>query len=564
MFTTERRRTVTKVAAGLAVLALGISGCGDSKTTTAKKKDTESTTLIAYTGQSGGYQINFNPFSPTDIEGPGTIFEPLFYFNNVKVVDPTPRLGTAFTWNATGTQLDVTVRDDASWSDGTKFTANDVVFTLNMIKKFPVLNVTGYTGDATAVDPTHVRVTFKEPAFLDGPQVLGRIYIVPEHIWKDKTDPSKDVIEKPIGTGPFMLADFKPEAFTLKANPTYYGGEPALKQIRYLSLSGNQGGADALKAGKIDWQTGPVPDIANVAKNYPGYQSITIPLNQTTLHTCSNAALGCTGPQTELAVRKAIYYAIDRTQVNALSFENTSSAMSPGFALVDRDKATISPTLPEQTVPMTPDVTKSTSLLEGAGWAKGPDGIYAKDGKKLQLTVKVVSGWTDYITAVDTMGQELKKAGIAITAQQVSWNEWSDARARGKFQLLIDSLWQGPAPDPYYLYSYFYSSANTKKVGDIANPNWARFQNPEVDKALATLKTIDPKDTAKRQPYFDTIQRIIADEIPYIPILTGGTTSEYNAKKFTGWPTVDNLYAFPAVWGKPDASQIFMQLKPVG
>jgi len=52
--------------------------------------------------------------------------------------------------------------------------------------------------------------------------------------------------------------------------------------------------------------------------------------------------------------------------------------------------------------------------------------------------------------------------------------------------------------------------------------------------------------------------------MPYIPILTGGTTSEFHAAKFTGWPTLDNMYAFPAVWASPDSSQIYKKLVPTG
>jgi peptide/nickel transport system substrate-binding protein len=46
--------------------------------------------------------------------------------------------------------------------------------------------------------------------------------------------------------------------------------------------------------------------------------------------------------------------------------------------------------------------------------------------------------------------------------------------------------------------------------------------------------------------------------------MTGGTTSEFNAKKFTGWPSEKNLYAFPAVWQSPDNAQVFKTLTPVG
>ncbi|QTI91069.1 ABC transporter substrate-binding protein [Streptomyces sp. AgN23] len=546
--------------AGAMALGLVLTGCGGGGGGTGGGGGSD--TLVAYTGQNGDYQINFNPYSPTVIDGPGAIFEPLFFYNIARKDKPRPRLGTAYSWNKEGTELSVTLRPDAKWSDGRKFTADDVVFTLDMIRKNPGMNGAGYSGTAKAVDATHVKITFGKPSFSDGPQILGKSWIVPKHIWSKVGKPAEDVVKKPVGTGPFKLAEFKPQAFTLEANQDYYGGAPALKKVRFVALSGNQSGADALKAGQIDWNTGPVPDIKNVSKNYPGYQAITVPMNQAALFTCSSADLGCTGPQTDQAVRKAIYYALDRTQLNALAFENTASEISPGFALPERDKALVSDKLTDPIAPMKPHPDKATGLLRDAGYTKGSDGIYAKSGKKLNLTVKVVSGWTDYITAVNTMAEQLKKAGIKLTVQQVSWNEWSDARGRGQYQLLIDSLSQGPAPDPYYTYSYFFSSKTTAPVGKSANPNFARFKNAKVDDALDALKAIDPQDTTARQPYYDTIQTEIEKSMPYIPVLTGGTTSEYNAGKFTGWPSEDNLYAFPAVWGRPDNSQVFLHLKP--
>ncbi|MFI1953256.1 ABC transporter substrate-binding protein [Streptomyces xinghaiensis] len=557
MFLQANRRRARTAAVGAVAAAALLAGCSGGGGSGASDE-----TLVVYTGQSGDYQANFNPYSPSVLEGPGTIFEPLFFYNLTKDEEPAPRLGTEYSWNEDGTELSVSLRDDVTWSDGEKFTADDVVFTLDMITEHPTMNGTGYRGKAEAVDDTHVKVTFDKPSFMEGPQVLGRIWIVPQHIWGKVEDPSKDVMKKPVGTGPFALDSFKAQAFTLKANAGYWDGEPAVKKIRYLSLSGNQAGADALAAGKIDWQTGPVPEIDKVEKNYPGYRAITVPMNQTVLMTCADEDRGCKGPQTDPAVRKAVYHALDRTQINELAFQGTSSGISPGFALPERDKAVVSPRLEDEFARMKPETGEAAEILEAAGYRKNPDGIYAKDGEPLEMTVKVVTGWTDYITAVDTMGQQLKKAGIKVTAQQLSWNEWSDARGQGEFELLIDSLYQGPAPDPYYLYNYFFSSATTAKVGEPANPNFSRWTDKAVDQALDELKEISSEDTAERQKRFDTIQTAIEKGMPYIPVLTGGTTSEYNAEKFTGWPTEDNMYAFPAVWSRPDHSQIFMNLKP--
>ncbi|GAA1311297.1 ABC transporter substrate-binding protein [Saccharothrix xinjiangensis] len=520
--------------------------------------------MVAYTGQSGDYQINFNPFAPTSIGGGGTIFQTLFFYNVLRDAEPTPRLGAEFAWNEDGTQLSITLRDGVTWSDGEEFTADDVVFTLDMIAKHQGMNSTGYAGRAEAVDDTHVVVRFDRASFLDGPSVLGRTYIVPEHEWKDIADPAVAVVEDPVGTGPYLLEEFKPQAFTFKANPTYWGGEPAVKRVRYLSLSGNQSGTAALGAGQIDWQTGPVPEVRDVGKNYPGYRAGITHANQIALVTCSSTALGCRGPQTDPAVRQAIYHAIDRAQTNALAFENTGSDISPGFLLPDRDGDLISDDLRNRTAPMRPDPTKAQQILEGAGYAKGPDGIYARNGEPVSLTLSTVAGWTDYITAVDAIGRQLRQVGIELTQQQVSWNEFVDSRDRGAFELIIDSLYQGPAPDPYYLYNYFFSTAQTAAVGAKPGPNAGRFSDPQVDQALDALKLLDPTDTAARQPHLDTIQTRIEQVMPYIPVLTQGTISVYHDAKFTGWPTDPDLYASPAVWAHPDNAEVLLRLRPTG
>ncbi|XVS68288.1 ABC transporter substrate-binding protein [Actinosynnema sp. CA-299493] len=556
------RSPSARVRAATALLAAAVvaAGCGPSGTSAGA----EGSTLVTYSGQSGDYQINFNPFAPTSIGGAGTIFQTLFFYNVLRDADPAPRLGAEFAWNEDGTRLSITLRDGVTWSDGEEFTAADVVFTLDMIARNKGMNNTGYAGRAEATDDTHVRITFDRPSFLDGPSVLGRTYIVPEHKWKGIADPAVAVVEDPIGTGPYLLEEFKPQAFTVKANPTYWGGEPAVKKVRSLSLSGNQAGVAALKAGQVDWQTGPVPEIGDVAKTYPGYQATVTHANQIALVTCGNAALGCQGPQTDPAVRQAIYHAIDRTQTNALAFENTGSDISPSFLLPGRDDALLSDRLRNRTAPTRPDLDAARQVMESAGYAKGPDGIYAKDGAPVSLTLSVVAGWTDYITAVDTMGQQLRQAGIKLTAQQVSWNEFVDAKDRGAFQLIIDSLYQGPAPDPYYLYNYFYSTAQTAAVGTKPGPNVSRFSDPRVDQALDALKLLDPADTAARQPHLDTIQTRVEQAMPYIPVLTQGTISVYHDAKFTGWPKDGDLYASPAVWAHPDNAEVLLRLRPTG
>jgi peptide/nickel transport system substrate-binding protein len=548
--------------AGVAALVLVVGGCSDDAGGSSKGKGgAGTTTLIGYTGQAGDYQINFNPFSPSDIGGLGAIFEPLFFINKAKVSDPKPLLGTEYSFGPDGKELSVTTRSGVKWTDGQPFTAKDVVFTFDLLKKTPAFNTWGFDGQVKATDDTHVVFTWDQPAYVIAPDVISQVPIVPEHLWKG-VDTVNFTAKDPVGTGAYKLETFKPQGFTLVANPTYWGGEPKIKKIQRLSLSGNQAGADAIAAGTIDWQTGPIPDIQNTHKNFPNYDKFTAWQNQVVLASCSSKELGCTGPQTDPAVRQALYYAMDRTQLNNLAFDKTGNTVSPSFALTPSQDQWVSPEVQPKTAPTAADPARASSLLEAAGWAKGPDGIYAKDGKPLTLTVEVVTGWTDYITGLQAITAQAKAAGIKIETSQSSWNGWSDKKNKGQFQLVIDSLYQGPAPDPYYVYLYFFTTANTAKVGEISGLNFGRFSDPVVDAAVGKLKGLNFTDTAPRQQQFSIIQKELVAQMPYIPVLTGGTTSIWNTTKFTGWPTEDNLYAFPAIWSRLDSAEIFKALQP--
>jgi peptide/nickel transport system substrate-binding protein len=304
-----------------------------------------------------------------------------------------------------------------------------------------------------------------------------------------------------------------------------------------------------------------VPNIQDVAANYPGYDSLTANQSQMVLATCSSVEQGCTGPQTDPAVRHALYLAMNRDQLNNLAFQGTASEISPTFALVPSQEQWISDTITDPVAEGSADADAAAAVLEDAGYAKGSDGIYAKDGQRVSLNVEVVTGWTDYITAIDAISAQAKEAGIEIVSTQSSWNEWTDKKQKGNFQLAIDSLWQGPAPDPYYVYQYFFTTATP--VGESSGNAFARFSDPAVDAAIETLQTLDFDDPARGEQ-FTIIQDAIVQDMPYVPVMTGGTTSEWNVQKFTGWPTQDDMYAFPAVWSALDAAEIFKHLTPTG
>ena len=560
-------RKITRIgAAGSCVLALAlaVTACsgGGTPTNTAPPATAAATagavvpgsTLIAYTGQVGNFTAaNFNPFNQTGSflqPTQGAIYEPLFYYNIAQAQDPVPVLGTSFSWNDDGTVLTVKVRENVKFNDGSAMTADDVVYSMNLISHNPALNTSGQVWETAKVDDTTVTLTFPKSAFTLEAQILGREPIVPQAVWSSISDPAAGLNSTPVGTGPYMLDQYSPQAITLKVNPYYWGTgaeAPAVESIRYISLASNEAAQTALLQGQVDWMGSFWPGLDASIKGTNGQLGyVNTPQATTSLFACANADLGCKGPQTDPAVRLAMYYAMDRTQLNTQALEGFGKPASPTLLLnwVNKDQIT-DPSYME--VPQTPDVAKAKSLLEGAGWAMGSDGYYAKGGKTLELTVTDVSGWSDYNTACQLLAGQFKTAGIKLVVNHVAQNQWTQAEVSGDYQLSLNSVNMGASSDPYNQYNAYLNSKNTAKAGTAASTNTTRFSNPDVDKAIQTLASTN--DPATKTAQYKTIQDILIKDMPIIPIYVNQAVTEFSNARITGWPAEGNLYVFPEPWG---------------
>lgn len=560
-----KRRDLYKLTA-IGTVPIALAACGQtSNLETGTGSDGEKKTILTTNATEATLTRNLNPHSPSVIPMvQGLIYETLFYFNPLKPIDqePVPQLGESYEWNEDGTALTVTVRKGVTWTDGEAFTADDVAFTFNRISETDALNDGGTAPTAEATDDTTVVITYAESSYLEGPNALARTWIIPEHLFTDVEDLATYANEDPIGTGAFQLDDFTPESYLLLANPNYWEeGRPGIDGVRAITTSGNQSATDQWLAGDIDYMSSAIPNLEGHVEKNPDLAYTNTGISQAALFAASNTELGCEGPQTDVAVRKALYYGMDREQLSKLAFFDLGTDISPSFALPERDADFIDPSI--DLAPWNAQPEEAKKVLEDAGYAPGSDGIYAKGDVRVSMTVSCPTGWSDFVTALDTLAQQYKEIGIELIPQQVSVNEWNDAKAKGTFQLVIDSVGQGPAPDPYYPYRNQFSTESTVPVGENGNPyqNITRFSDPEVDAALdAAAATDDPE--AKKEHYF-LIQKRLVEVMPAIPLLIGSSLTEYNTSRATGWPTEDDLYAYPMSWSAPDNSVVLKTVTPV-
>jgi peptide/nickel transport system substrate-binding protein len=186
--------------------------------------------------QQSTWVRNFNPFSPdARMQASTIIYEPMMIFNKA-TAELVPWLATGYTWSDNDSTLTFKIRPGVKWSDGQPFTAKDISFTFDMLKKNSALlnnigslltdNLAGWSApdDSTMVFKFSVVHT---PAVY----LLANQIIVPEHIWKDIADPTTFTNDNPVGTGPFtQITRFEDQIYIIEKNPYYWQpGKPAFQ-----------------------------------------------------------------------------------------------------------------------------------------------------------------------------------------------------------------------------------------------------------------------------------------------------------------------------------------------
>ena len=208
------------------------------------------------------YNVNLPSFDPT--VGPSAvnptiqgIYQSIFdqYINQNPDLSFTPGLLTEWGWTDDNTKIRMVVREGVKWHDGSDFTAEDVVWSLERAGKEETGNPIQFvwstvgnfqidgnviTGDVLSYDPT----LFKWMGFLTG-------YILPKAYYEEVGADGFE--QKPIGTGPYMVDRFERNAYLrLKANPDYWGGAPAFETVTLKFVTDASSRVAEVESGESD------------------------------------------------------------------------------------------------------------------------------------------------------------------------------------------------------------------------------------------------------------------------------------------------------------------------
>jgi len=528
-------------AAALVALALTASACGSSPKPASAAKSSK--TLTIESAPVSPFTDNFNPFVQTSlantVNATSLVYEPLLQWNITKADSYNPWLADSFTWNSDGTAITFKLHAGTKWSDGQALTAKDVAYTFKLMKDIKALNGTGLPiTDATAADDSTVTITFSSSQYTNLYAISGQTFIVPQHVWTAQSDPAHWTDPTPIGSGPYVMDKFSAQGFTLKANSSYWQGAPKVSEVSFPAYVSNTTANQALTNGQIDWAGNYVTNIDQtyVAKDsthnhyyFPATNTVILTLNVTK------------APFNDVNVRKAVSAAVNRTELSQVGETNYEPPATSSSGLLLPEFASQVPSSLQNDLSASSDSAKVTSIMTGAGYAKDSGGIWAKGGNEVSFTIEDPSSYTDYYTCATLISQELKPLGFKVSVNGVTPDKWTADLNAGSFDAAIH--WGAGGPSAYQQYDNWLDYGTSAPIGQTANGDYGRYNNPAVQAALkAWAGTNDP---AVITTQLGIVASAMSTDVPDVVLMYGAGWNEYSTKSFTGWPTKDDPYMDP-------------------
>jgi len=515
--------------------------------------------LTVVAAPSPPFVAGFTPFSLSStvyLEGAQSmVYEPLIMFNVLKPGVIYPWLATAYTWSNGGKTLTFTIRKGVKWNDGKPFTAADVEFTFQLIRKFAALNVNGVSFTGVSSSGDQVTLSFSSPAY-GQLYNISQVLMVPQHIWSKITNPVTYTDTAPVGTGPYTLKSFSSQSFTLVKNPHYWmPGKPQIQTLRWVQYASNTSADLALQQGAIDWSSIFLPHYQKLFIDQdPQHNHVYLPAIGAE-YVCVNDAQY---PFNMPAVRKALSYAFDRDKMSTAVEQGFAVPMTSATGLLPGWSKFIAPQY--QSMNVSYDPAKAKQMLLAAGFKMGSGGkMMMPNGKPFSVVFTGPTPYTDFMADMQLMSTSLNGIGVQSSVNGVGLSAWTTAYTDGTYQATMCGTFQ--TPGPYQLYNLELNGSLTAPVGKAAVGNYERWNDKTTNSALDSYA--DTQSASVQQSDLNQVEKIMVNEMPLIPLFGLTSYAEYRTAHATGFVTADNQYQMPNP-SSPWDETVVLHLKPAG
>lgn len=523
---------------------------------------------------------NFNTFAgapawPASSNVAQYVYETLLRFH---IVTGELLPGLAASHEVTGNEsISLTLQDGITWHDGSEFTADDVLYTFELGKIDPGLGVASFWTevDEMTAEGNTINIAINSERKNVGAVLtqLAQQFIVPKAVFEKAAEETGNKLaswetDELIGTGPFTLELADQTQIILARHEDYWGkdfykGLPAMTKIIHPIFKSNEDGNLKFQNGELDvmqqfvpqiwkmWESG--KPVGTYLKDKPYFSPGSMPmlLINTTLPGLD-----------DVEVRKALAFAVDygsiaETAMSGYSSQVLASLVIPDGAedaWLDRGKA--------ETDGWTFDAAKAEEILQGAGYEKGSDGFYAKDGTKLGPWKLITpQGWTDWNAALEIMAKNLQAIGIDAATNFPQQAQTATAIQNGDFDMACWYVAGTNPSTPWQRFSDVMSNVDMAPLGQTAYRNYGRWENGEVNDLLEAAAAA-PDDASKLEA-ITALDDLYRQEVPAFPLMyRPDEFFEFNASNWSNWPTEENDYAPPMFRGA--GNEWIFRLKKIG
>ncbi len=533
-----------------------------------------------------------NPFLPgITRSGYQVAMEPLFYYDpyhTATTCGPSdvpvchegeiPWLAVYYSYNADFTSATIDIREGVEWSDGTPFTAHDVVFTIKMLKENAPdltwsIDMSHWVRDAVALDNYTVQIALNAPNprfvfdYFMFHQDFG-IQIVPEHIFRGqnpRTFANFDLARGwPVVTGPYRLVYSDEHQKVWDRRDDWWGAKtgfhplPAVERLIFLPTYDEPTMMDLLIKNQVDTSLNlRLPNIMRVLLANPRITTWTgrqAPYGYVDYWVTGLGFNDTRSPFDDPDIRWAINDAINRDDLVARAYNGAGIPAVIPFPLFPPLQPYLDgiADIVQRYQPRAFDPGRTAQILRSKGYEQDRDGFWTLGGKRFSIPIVTFSVEQDITTA---LVDQLRRNGFDASYTMPS--DYNTPILDGTASAYVIGH-RGGVRDPYPTLALYQSRYAAPTGTRAAQPY--RWHNAQFDRIVDQMATTAPSDP-RLESLFRAAMEIWLRELPDIALAQYYHRIPVNTTYWTGWPDSTNPYVNSANWHRT-FELVLLNLRP--
>lgn len=374
-----------------------------------------------------------------------------------------------------------TIRDDATFSDGSPVTAADVAFTYRTARDESTSVDLTNLADATATDDTHVRFELETSDSTFG-HITTALGIVPEHAYGDGYG------ENPVGSGPFILDSYTPaQQIVMHPNPDYYGTHSPFTKVTIVMMQPDAALA-AAQAGTVDVATVNESLVSTDVANFTGrsldtwgYRTISLPT--AIPHITAGGTTAGNDVTSDRDLRRAMATAVNRQEIIDGALNGVGSAAFDAYdrlpwGLTDDDEKNL----------VDGDTAAAETILDQSGWRIGSDEIRVRDGRRAEFDLLYPPSDSGRQAIAEQFSQQMARIGVAVHPVGMELDEMKKTGRNRTDAVVLGGGDYNPAK--------LFSSLSSTAADSTGWNNTAGYSKPTVDGYLDQARREQDPETS--------------------------------------------------------------------